>query len=191
MHDVGQVLSLGQGLLLAVDGVALGLLGPIAAAAFENEVFVEAPLGRSERHLAPFAHASRGVAGLLHDGGDHDFAFRIDGLLAAVAVQCPCPKRMHRPVRELAPRRSAQRGGVGILKPRAAGRQRVDIRSLERAPVAMDVPNADVVGKDEEDIGLCGRRPAGSAEARATACVAAATLNISAIVASLFIGGTL
>ena len=163
VHDVGQVLSLGQFCCWPLTRVTRGLLAPVTAAAGEDEIFVEAPLAGSEAHLAPFADARGDIARLLHHGRNHDFTARLDGIVAVVVDQ-PGAEGITAG-EELAARRPAQRRGIAIFETRAAFCQRVDLRRLERSAAAADVAQTDVVGQDENDVRT--RGPSGSVSAAA------------------------
>ena len=137
VHDVGQVVSGGKVLLFAIDGVIRGLPAPVAAAAGKDEILVEAPFARTKTDLPPLSHAGGHVAGLLQYGGDHGFAAGIDRIAALVADQAGA--KGIAAGQQFAARRSAERGGVAVLKPQAAGCQFVDMRRMERPAAAMDV----------------------------------------------------
>jgi hypothetical protein len=104
----------------------------------------------------PFADAGGDVAGLLQHGGDHDLAARLDGLVALVVDQAGAEGVAAG--EELAARRPAQRRGVAVLEPRAALGQGIDVGRLGVvAAASADVAEADVVGEDEDDVGLAAR----------------------------------
>ena len=90
VHQIGQVFSLRQIVLLAIDRVRSGLVAPIAAAAGEDQVLVETPLAGAELNLAPLADAAGHVAGFLEHGGNHHFAFRTYCHVALIAVLARC-----------------------------------------------------------------------------------------------------
>ena len=161
-------MSCGKVLLLAVDRVVRGLLAPVAAAAGKDEILVETPFAGAQTHLSPLSHAGGHVAGLFQHRGDHDFAAGINRVVALVADQARA--KGISACEQFAARRTAERRGVAVLEPHAAGRQRVDVRRAERPAAAMDISQADVVGEDQDDIRPPGR--GGGSAARAAAAAA-------------------
>src|ERR1043166_8004514 len=154
VHEVGQVFPFRQILLLPIDFVARCLLAPIAAAAGKDDIFVETPLTGSEGHLAPFANARCHIAGLFEHGWDHDFMPRLDCVVALVVDQTGAERIA--PGQSLAARWAAQRRRGAVFKACAPFGQSIYLRRLERPAAAADVPQADVIGVNQDDVRFLG-----------------------------------
>ena len=111
--------------------------------------------------LPPFAGLPRGIAGLLHEPGHGVFVGRLRSRPAAAPrlVGQPAGAKGVTPGHQQAARRPAQGRGVARAEAQAGRRQGVDVRRLVVVgAVATDAVHAQIVGKDEDDVGL-GRAP--------------------------------
>src|SRR5258705_8716207 len=83
-HAVGHFCPSGAFPLSPIRLGARRLSPPITAAALKHDIFVETPLPRPERHLAPFPRAGSDVPRLFHNRRDHDLTPRLNRLMAVV-----------------------------------------------------------------------------------------------------------
>ena len=165
LDDIGAIGPFGQVQDLAVLVV---LRFPIPAAGrVVGEEFVKTPVARQLAQLPPFAGLSRGIAGLLHEPGHGVFVGRLRSRPAAAPrlVGQPAGAKGVAPGHQQAARRPAQGRRVARAETQAGCRQGVDVRRLVLVgAVATDAVDAQIVGKDEDDVGL-GRGPAASGRA--------------------------
>ncbi|MCX6605462.1 MAG: hypothetical protein NTV52_17960 [Acidobacteria bacterium] len=116
-------------------------------------MFVEAELGGSEGELAPFADGGGDVAGLLEDGWGHG----LDGWLhetSGVLVGGTGTEGVAAGENEGAGG-AAEGGGIGVGVAGAAAGELIDVGCFEvvRAVAAYAI-DAEIVGEDEDDVGL-------------------------------------
>ena len=164
LDDIGAIRPFGEVQDLAVLVV---LRFPIPAAGrVVGEEFVKTPVARQLAQLPPFAGLSRGIAGLLHEPGHGVFVGRLRSRPAAAPrlVGQPAGAKGVTPGHQQAARRPAQGRCVARLEAQAGCRQGVDVRRLVLVrAVATDAVNAQIIGKDEDDVGL--GRPRGHGRA--------------------------